>query len=142
MGRSAACGSSGAQLAFAGCENFFDFAGADDRVHFRDLFADVVAVAFDHASGDDQFLRAAEFFVFGHFQDGVHGFFLRGLDEAAGVDDQHVGFAGAGREFVAGARKNAHHHLAIHEVLRASQADESDFRHYSAVLWMLRNMQF
>ena len=119
----------GPELAFAGFEDFFDFAGADHGIHFGDLFADVVAIALDHASGDDQFLRAAEFFVFGHFQDGLHGFLLRGLDEAAGIDDQHVGFAGARREFVAGARENAHHHLAIHEVLRASQADESDFRH-------------
>ena len=42
--------------------------------------------------------------------------------------------SGARREFVARARENAHHHLAIDEVLRASQADESDFRHLSAVL--------
>ena len=119
----------GAELAFARCEDFLDFAGADHGVNFRDLLADVVAIAFDHAAGDDQFLRAPEFFVFGHFQDRVHGLFLRGLDEAAGVDDEHVGLARARREFVAGARKNAHHHLAIHEVLGASQADESNFRH-------------
>ena len=118
-----------AQFAFAGGENIFDFAGADDGVHFGNLLANFVAVALDQASGDDQLLRAAEFLVFGHFEDGVHGFLLRGRDEAAGVDDEDVGFAGARRDFVAGARENAHHHLAIHEVLRASQADESDFRH-------------
>ena len=80
-------------------------------------------------------LRAAEFFVFGHFENGVHRFLLRRLDEAAGVDDQDVGIVGARREFVAVARENAHHHLAIHEVFGASQADESDFRHGRRVLF-------
>ena len=44
------------ELAFAGCEDFLDFAGADDGVHFGNLLADFVAVALDHAAGDDQFL--------------------------------------------------------------------------------------
>ena len=114
-----------------GRQNSFDFACSDDRVHFRNLLANLVAVALDQASGDDQFFRAAEFLVLGHLQDRVDRFFLRGRDEAAGVDDQDVGFVGARREFVAVARENAHHHLAIDEVLRASQADKSDFRHTS-----------
>ncbi len=121
------------KFAFAGFEDFFDFAGADHGVHFGNLLADFVAVALDHASGDDQFLRAAEFLVLGHFEDGLHGFLLRRRDEAARVDDEHVGVARARRDFVACARENAHHHLAIDEVLRASQAHESDLRHLSAL---------
>ena len=132
----------GAQLAFAGLQDFFDFAGADHRVHFGNLLADVVAETLDHAARDNQFLRAAEFFVLGHFQDGVHRFFLRRLDEAAGVNDQDVGFARARRKFVTSARENAHHHLAIHEVLRASQADKSDFLHAERSFGVLRNTQF
>ena len=65
-----ACGCVGirAETAFAHFENFLDFAGADHGVHFGNLLADFVAIAFDHASGDDQFLCAAEFLVFGHFE--------------------------------------------------------------------------
>ena len=52
-----------------------------------------------------------------------------GFDEAAGVHHEHVGIVGARREFVAAARQNAHHDLAIDEVFRAAQTDESDLRH-------------
>ena len=78
-----------------------DIAGADDGVHFGNLLADLVAEALHQASGDDQPLRAAELLVLGHLQDRVHRFLLRGLDEAAGVDDEHVGVAGARRQLVA-----------------------------------------
>ena len=88
-----------------------------------------VAVALHQASGDDQFFGRAEFLVFGHFQNRVDRFLLRRLDEAARVDDEDFGFFGARREFVAVARENAHHHLAIHEVFRATQRNESDLGH-------------
>ncbi len=121
-------------VAFARGQNSFDFACADHRVDFRNLLANFVAVALDHAAGHDQLLRAAEFLVLGHLQDRIHRFLLRGRDEAAGVDHKHVGFARPWRDFIARARKNTHHHLAVDEVLRASQAYESDLRHLSDVL--------
>ncbi len=122
------------QFAFARGKNFLDFAGADDGVYFRNLLADFAAVALGQASGDDQSLGAAEFLVFGHFQNGVDGFLLRRLDEAARIDDKDVRLARTRRDFVSRARENTHHHLAIHEVFRASEADESDFGHSGAVL--------
>ena len=122
-------GRRGAELAFDGGENLLHFAGTDHGVHFRNLLADLLAIAFHQASGDDQLAGAAEFFVFGHFDDGVDGLALRGFDEAAGVYHEHVGIAGAGREFVAAAGQNAHHDLGIDEVLRAAQTDESHLRH-------------
>src|SRR6202034_4602881 len=42
-----------AQTAFAGFENFFDFAGADHGVHFGNWLANFVAIAFHHASSDN-----------------------------------------------------------------------------------------
>ena len=119
-------GRSARRLAVDGLNDVFDLAGADDRVHFGNLLANLVAKALDQAAGDDQALRAAEFLVFGHLQDGVDGFLLRRLDEAAGIDDEHVGFVGARRQFVAVARQNAHHDLAIDEVLGTAQAEESN----------------
>jgi hypothetical protein len=118
-----------AHIPVNGFNDALDFAGADDRVDFGNLLENLVAIAFDQASSNDQFFGRAEFFVFGHFQNGVDGFFLRGFDEAAGVDDQDVGFVGARGQFVAVMRQKAHHHLAIDEVFVAAQTDESDLRH-------------
>ena len=117
------------QVAFDGFDDAFDFAGADDRVYFGNLLENLVAVAFHQAAGDDEFFGGAEFFVLGHFEDGVDGFFLGGFDEAAGVDDQDFGVVGARRQFVAFARENAHHDLAVDEVLGASEGDKTDFTH-------------
>ena len=118
-----------AQFAMHGFQDAFHFAGSHDRVHFRHLSENLVAVAFDEASCNDKFFRRAEFFVLRHLENGVNGFLLSGFNEAAGVDHKHVGFVCARRQFVTIARKNAHHHLAIDKVLGASQADKSDFRH-------------
>jgi len=52
------------------------------------------------------FCAPPEFLVFRHFQDGIHRFLLSRGDEAAGVDDQNVGFAGAWRDCVARPREN------------------------------------
>ncbi len=54
--------------------------------------------------------------------------FLAGIDEAAGVDDQHVGLVGMRRQLVALGRKLAHHDFAIDEVLGATQTDKTDFQ--------------
>ena len=123
-------------------ENLLDFARADHGVDFRNLLANLIAVALDHAARDDQLLRAAEFLVLGHFENRLHRFLLRGRDEAARIDDEDVRFVRARRDFVARARENAHHHLAIDEVLRASQAYESDLRHLSASFALHVNNQF
>ena len=98
----------------------FHFSGADHGIDFGNLVANLVAEAFGEAAGDDEALSPAEFLVRGHLQYGVDGLLLRGSDEAAGVYDQHVGFVGAGGEFITVARENAHHDLAINEVFGAA----------------------
>ncbi len=122
-----------AEVAAARRQDLLDFAGADHGVDFGNLRANLFAVTFGQAAGDDEFLGAAEFLVLGHFEDGFDRFLLRRGDEAAGVDDEDVGFIGPPRDFVAGARQNAHHHLAVDEVLGAAQADKSGFRGRRAV---------
>jgi hypothetical protein len=54
---------------------------------------------------------------------------LGGLDEAAGIYDQDVGLVGAGSQFIAIAGKDTHHDLAVDEVFRAAQTDETYLRH-------------
>src|SRR5262249_40587264 len=78
-------------FALDGFKDAFDFASADDGVDFRNLLEDLIAIASDKASGDDEAFGCPEFLVFGHFKDGVDGFFLCRLDKAAGVDDQDFG---------------------------------------------------
>ncbi len=105
-----------------------ELVGADEGIHLGHLFADVAAVALDQASGDDQLLRAADFLVFGHFEDGIDGLLLSRIDEAAGVDHKHVGLVRMRRELVAARHKLAHHDLAIYQIFGTAQADKTDFQ--------------
>ena len=109
------------QVALNGFNDALDFAGADDGIDFRHLLKDLIAKTLDKTAGDDQFFGGAEFLVLGHFQDGVDGFLLRGFDKAASVDDQDFGIVGARGQLIALAREKAHHHLAVDEVLGASE---------------------
>ena len=72
-------------------ENFLQFAGADDRVHFRNVLADLVVKTLDQATGDHQSLRLAAGFVAGHFEDRIDRFLLRAADKRAGIHHDDVG---------------------------------------------------
>ncbi len=87
--------------ALADGDNALDFVGADERVDFRHVLFDVAAIALHEAAGDDQALRLADLLVLGHFENGVDGFLLGGVDEAAGVDDEDVGLIGMRGELMA-----------------------------------------
>ncbi len=129
------------KVAFHRFHDAFDFAGAHHGVHFRHLFENLLAKPLDQAARHNQFFRRAEFLVLRHFQDGLDGLFLRRFNEAACIHYQNFRFIRARRQFIPFARKDAHHHLAVHEVLRASQADESDLGHWLKFT-PLRNSQF
>ncbi len=114
--------------AFAQCNDALELVGTHQRIHFRHLLADIAAVAFHQAAGDNQLSRAAGFLVLGHLQNGVDGFLLGGVDEAAGVHHQHVGVAGMGRQLVAASHEGAHHDFAIDEIFGTAQTDKTDFQ--------------
>ena len=73
-------------------------------------------------------LARAGGFVAGHFEDGVDGLLLGGVDEAAGVDDEDFGVFGAGGEARAGAVEQAHHDLGVDEVFGAAQGNKAHGR--------------
>ena len=73
-------------------------------------------------------MRAADFLVLGHFENGVDGFLLGRIDEAAGVDDEHVGLIGMRRELVPARGELAHHDFAVDQILGTAQADKTDFQ--------------
>ena len=56
----------------------------------------------------------------GHFEDGVDGLLLGGVDEGAGVDDEDFGVFGALGEAGAGAVEQAHHDFGVDEVFGAA----------------------
>ena len=107
-------------------ENLFQFARAHHGIDFGNVLLNLVAEAFDQASGDDEFPGLAAGLVGGHLKDGVDRFLLGAFDERAGVDDDDVGVLGAAGEFGSGAREQAHHDFAVDEVLGAAETDEAD----------------
>ena len=52
---------------------------------------------------------------------------LARIDERAGVHDEHVRADELGDDLVAGLSRQSQHHLAVDEVLRATQGKETDF---------------
>ena len=104
----------------------FDLAGAQHGIDLGDLFPELVSVAFDQAARDDQPTRAARAFVLSGFENCVDRFLLGRFDEAACVYNQRLGLFRSLCEFVPASLQEAHHDLAIHEVLGASEADEAD----------------
>jgi len=60
-----------------------------------------------------------------HFEDGVDGLLLGGIDEGAGVDDEDFGVFEAVGEAGAGAVEQAHHDFAVDEVLGAAEGEEA-----------------
>ncbi len=78
-----------------GRQNALQFARAYDRVHFRNILANFVAIALDQAARHDQLARPAIGLVPRHFQNRVHRFLLGAIDKGAGVDHDDVGIFGA-----------------------------------------------
>ena len=100
----------------AGCnarrfENRFQLAGADHRVHFRNVLADLVAVALHQAARNDQLGGTAFGLVTRHFENGVDRLLLGRIDEAARIDDQDLGVFRPRSQARAGAIQQAHHDL-------------------------------
>ena len=110
-----------------GCQNIFQFPRSHDSIYFGNVFPNLVAEAFDQASGDDQFLRFACRLMPGHFEDGVDRLLLGALDERAGIHHNHVGIFGAAGEFGPGSGQQAHHDFAIDQVFGTTEADKADF---------------
>jgi hypothetical protein len=73
-------------------------------------------------------LRAADFLVLRHFQNRVHRFLLRRVNEAAGIDDDDVRLVGLGREFMPARGELTHHDFAIDQIFGAAEADKTDFQ--------------
>ena len=114
--------------AFAKGSDSFEFVGAEDGVDIGNVLLDIGPEAFDETAGDHEALGFAGSFVFGHFQNGVDGFLLGGVDEAAGVNNDDVGIGRLGSKLVAVCHELAHHDLGINEIFWAAETYKSDFQ--------------
>ncbi len=99
---------------------------AHEGVHFGQEFGQFIAETLGEAAGDDEAL-AAVFGVadLGGFEDGVHAFFLGGINERAGVDDEGVGLGGVVGDLDAVFQERAEHDLGVHEVFRATEGNQA-----------------
>ena len=97
---------------------------ADDVIDAGHLGQEVVLFAFGEAAGDDDGADTALLFEAEHLADDAERFLPGRFDEAAGVDDHHVGAIGVGRQRVPLLNQFSQHALGIDEVFRAAKADE------------------
>ena len=107
-----------------------EFIRADKGIHFGDFLANIAAIAFHQATGDNQFASPADLLVFRHLEDGIDRFFLGGIDKAAGIHYQHFRLIGMGSQFVTFGHKLAHHDFTIDEIFGATQTDKTNFQAY------------
>jgi hypothetical protein len=90
----------------------------DHTVDLRNQTLQLGTVSLRETAGDDQLLTAT--LSGGMLEDDFGGFFLRRIDEGAGVDDDRIGAPGFGFQPPPGAREFGDHHLGIHEILRTA----------------------
>ena len=97
---------------------------AHNHVHLGHLLADGLRVALREAARRHQQAAAARLLVARHFKQRGDGFFLRGLDEAAGVDDDDLRPRRVGNDLIAVLLEHREHLLGIDAIFAASQRDQ------------------
>ena len=101
-------------------------ARADEDVHLWQRLPQFIGVALGEAPGDDEAAVLAAGLDARQVEDGVDRLLLGRGDEAAGVDDQHVGCLRVEHQLVAAAGEHAEHDLGVDLVLRTTEGDEVD----------------
>ena len=98
---------------------------AQEQINLRNLLEKILFVPLGQAACHHQQAAAAGFLELGHFQNGIDGFLLGGLDEAAGVDHEDIRLFGIGGEQKAVLLQEAQGRFGIHPVLVAAQGDDA-----------------
>ena len=96
--------------------------GAEHGIDLGHLGFQLGAVQRRQAAGDNQLLASA--FPGRQLEYRVHRFFLRGIDEAAGVDDDHVRTSRGADLDVRALAEHTADALAVRDVLRATESDD------------------
>ena len=104
-----------------------DLVNAHERVHFGQELGQFVAETLRQAAGNDEaWPRLFAVADLGGFEDGVHAFLLRGVNERAGVDDDGVGLRGVVGDFHAAFQERAEHDFGVHQIFGAAERNQAD----------------
>ena len=104
-----------------------DLVNAHERVHFRQKFGQFLAEALRQAAGNDNGLAALiRVAQLDGFENRVHAFFLCGINERAGVDDDSVSLCGVVGDFDAVLEQCAEHDFGVHKVFGAAEGNQAD----------------
>ena len=103
-------------------DDFLILLRAGDREHVREAGADDVGFL-AHAAGDDDAAVLGD-----RFADRLEALFLGAVEEAAGVDQHHVGAGIIGRHVVAVGAQLGHDPLAVDQGLGTAERDQPDAR--------------
>ena len=109
--------------------DFHHLVCAENGVDLGQVCFDFLRVPLREATGYDQALAGTRLLEPGSLEDGIDRFPLGVLDEAAGVDDDDLGFRPVRGQDMAFLLQKTCHDLAVDKVLGTSQTDETDFRH-------------
>src|SRR5206468_2184212 len=88
----------------------------------------------DHAAGHDETSESSRLLEPDELADRLVTLVLRRLQEAAGVHHQDIGALGIERDVEPAPSELAEHDLAVDEVLRAAEGDETDRDHRGLIL--------
>ena len=106
---------------------------AEKAVHFGDFLCQILAITLGKAADDVQLPNPPRLFALHLFEDGIHRFLLGIADEAASIDNHHVGIrlVHVRLRHIARLLQLLQQHLGIHQVLGTSQTDYICFFHVS-----------
>ena len=97
---------------------------AEHLVHLRDLIQDLLPVPLGQTAGYDQRLRLPAFPVLRHLQDVLDALFHGVMDEAAGIDDDHIGLCLIIRHLIASRCQKTQHGFRVRQVLITSERNK------------------
>ena len=104
-------------------------AHAHQQIDLRHIGHELFFVALGQTARSHQHLAFAGALVFGHLQQSVDALLLGGVDEAAGVDDQHLRFLFICGNGIAVLLQDGEHQLRIHPVFAAAKGNHADCGH-------------
>src|ERR1017187_1146985 len=119
-----------------------DLVNAHERVHFRHQLRQFVAEALRQAAGNNDGLAApVRIAQFDGLKNRVRAFFLRGINERTGVDDDGVGLRGVIRDLDTALEQRAEHDFGVHEIFGAAKGNKADAQRLGTGIFLRHRRQ-
>ena len=106
-----------------------DLINPQQAVDLRDIAHQLLRIALGQAAGHAQHSAFPGLLVSGHLEDGVDGLLLGGLDEPAGVDQQHLRLGRKLCQLKPVPHQELQHLLGVHAVLDTAQRNNANLHH-------------